>query len=322
MTSQDFPPSSATNVILSPSAFTVLLIFISTGFLSSWFTIHWPDDVESVCSHPAPPPASDLYPVHLGAVDRRAANRTFDQIAEAIAAYESSCEVNAFPSSTSSWRARQSLPSTRRPATHYSAVVKLIAMSATGMEDLARSHFSPTLQRAILGLPMNRAIPFYFETVRDEFGYALNPSGLQYIDTGVGRFLNKEPQLSGSLNSNEEWVGHPNPNRFKVPTLRNVDMRPRPDFVKAYMHNGYLKSLKEDSSLLQYASRIAALRATRSWRESQLLARARIPEDDKQKTTGQSGFERQTGGSIGGVLKNTFRWVPAARGSELFAHLS
>jgi cytochrome c peroxidase len=30
-----------------------------------------------------------------------------------------------------------------------------------------------------------------------------------------------------------------------VPTLRNVDMRPRQDFVKAYMHNGYFKSLKE-----------------------------------------------------------------------------
>jgi len=30
-----------------------------------------------------------------------------------------------------------------------------------------------------------------------------------------------------------------------VSTLRNVDKRPRPDFVKAYMHNGYFKSLKE-----------------------------------------------------------------------------
>jgi len=34
-------------------------------------------------------------------------------------------------------------------------------------------------------------------------------------------------------------------NRFRVPTLRNVDKRPRPDFVKAYGHNGYFKSLKE-----------------------------------------------------------------------------
>jgi cytochrome c peroxidase len=33
--------------------------------------------------------------------------------------------------------------------------------------------------------------------------------------------------------------------KYKTPTLRNVDKRPRIDFVKAYMHNGYLKSLKE-----------------------------------------------------------------------------
>jgi cytochrome c peroxidase len=29
------------------------------------------------------------------------------------------------------------------------------------------------------------------------------------------------------------------------PTLRNVDKRPSPDFVKAYGHNGYFKSLKQ-----------------------------------------------------------------------------
>ena len=32
--------------------------------------------------------------------------------------------------------------------------------------------------------------------------------------------------------------------KFKVPTLRNVDLRPAPDFVKAYGHNGYFKTLK------------------------------------------------------------------------------
>jgi len=30
-----------------------------------------------------------------------------------------------------------------------------------------------------------------------------------------------------------------------VPTLRNVDKRPFPEFVKAYGHNGYFKSLQE-----------------------------------------------------------------------------
>ena len=29
-----------------------------------------------------------------------------------------------------------------------------------------------------------------------------------------------------------------------MPTLRNVDKRPNPDFVKAYGHNGYFTSLK------------------------------------------------------------------------------
>ena len=30
----------------------------------------------------------------------------------------------------------------------------------------------------------------------------------------------------------------------KVPTLRNVDLRPEEDFVKAYAHNGYFKTLE------------------------------------------------------------------------------
>jgi len=33
--------------------------------------------------------------------------------------------------------------------------------------------------------------------------------------------------------------------RFQVPTLRNVDKRPYPEFVKSYGHNGYFRSLKE-----------------------------------------------------------------------------
>ncbi|HTB42830.1 MAG TPA: hypothetical protein VK741_04330, partial [Acetobacteraceae bacterium] len=32
---------------------------------------------------------------------------------------------------------------------------------------------------------------------------------------------------------------------FQVPTLRDVDKRPYPEFVKAYGHNGYFLSLKE-----------------------------------------------------------------------------
>jgi len=63
----------------------------------------------------------------------------------------------------------------------------------------------------------------------------------------VGFFLRKLKSLSGQLNPDSEWIklAPKFDAKFQVPTLRNVDMRPRPDFVKAYMHNGYFKSLKE-----------------------------------------------------------------------------
>jgi cytochrome c peroxidase len=58
---------------------------------------------------------------------------------------------------------------------------------------------------------------------------------------GVGGFL------AGPQNPNREWATMAKSflGKYKTPTLRNVDKRPRADFVKAYMHNGCLKSLKE-----------------------------------------------------------------------------
>jgi len=90
-------------------------------------------------------------------------------------------------------------------------------------------------------LPANPDLPFYKENSPDKFGYTANPDGIQYLDRGVGSFL------SGPLNPNREWaaIAHSFLGKFKTPTLRNVDKRPNAGFVKAYMHNGYLKSLKE-----------------------------------------------------------------------------
>jgi cytochrome c peroxidase len=92
-----------------------------------------------------------------------------------------------------------------------------------------------------LGLPRNPALPFYQENASDQFGYTANPDGLKFLDRGVGGFL-ASPQ-----NPNREWAAMAKSflGKYKTPSLRNVDKRPRVDFVKAYMHNGYLKSLKE-----------------------------------------------------------------------------
>src|SRR6266566_5795608 len=52
--------------------------------------IRWPSDVEQVCARPGPAAASEPFPVHLNAIDRGTANRSFDQFGQAVAAYEAS----------------------------------------------------------------------------------------------------------------------------------------------------------------------------------------------------------------------------------------
>ncbi len=71
--------------------------------------------------------------------------------------------------------------------------------------------------------------------------YAANPLGASFLDAGVGGLL------EGPANPNRGWtpIAKSFIGRYKTPTLRNVDKRPGASFVKAYMHNGYLKSLKE-----------------------------------------------------------------------------
>ena len=67
----------------------------------------------------------------------------------------------------------------------------------------------------------------------------LNPATIadpNWADPGLGGFL----QAYDPTSNWESQVG-----KFKVPTLRNVDLRPNRQFVKAYGHNAYFKSLKE-----------------------------------------------------------------------------
>src|SRR5438093_12550919 len=80
-------------------------------------------------------------------------------------------------------------------------------------------------------------------TVPDPFGFTPNPVGFAFTDLGVGLFLRS---LSGT-NPNADWtpLAPQFDGKMQVSTARNVDMRPCPTFVKAFMHNGYLKSLKE-----------------------------------------------------------------------------
>jgi cytochrome c peroxidase len=80
-----------------------------------------------------------------------------------------------------------------------------------------------------LGIPKNPANPFYVMPP------AWNPDGANWVDYGLGGYL-KSAGFGVEVYGTE--LG-----KVKVPTLRNVDLRPFPEFVKAYGHNGYFKSL-------------------------------------------------------------------------------
>jgi cytochrome c peroxidase len=82
-----------------------------------------------------------------------------------------------------------------------------------------------------IGLPPNPANPFY------RMGPDINPEGAAWKDQGLGGFLKTEPRYARHAAEN---LG-----KFKVPTLRNLALRPSPGFVKAYGHNAVFKSLEE-----------------------------------------------------------------------------
>lgn len=145
--------------------------------------------------------------------------RAFDHMADALAAYEASAEVNRFDSKYDLFLAGE---------------VELTAQEVEGLalfqdEDkgnCAACHpntegpdGSPPLFTDFtydnLGTPKNPANPFYF--LPAEF----NPDGADYVDVGLGAVV-EDP----------EWNGF-----FRVPTLRNVAV------TGPYMHNGVFESL-------------------------------------------------------------------------------
>jgi cytochrome c peroxidase len=151
-------------------------------------------------------------------------------IARAISAYEASTEVNQFSSKYDASLAGQ---------------VALTAQENQGLELFAgkgrcatchphlpaRSGAPPLFTDFTfenLGMPLNRDNPFYADVS--------NSQGHAWRDEGLGGFLGTSAAFSAHAPAQS--------GKHRVPTLRNVDRRPHPTFVKAYGHNGYFKSLE------------------------------------------------------------------------------
>jgi cytochrome c peroxidase len=211
------------------------------------FAVAWPGDVEQVCDRPGPPAPDDLTPVHLNAADRGRISATFDQMAQSIAGYEASAEVTAFTSKFDAVLAGKA-QFTRQEQEGYTlfrgkAQCNSCHRDGGPGEDPLFTDFTASN----IGTPPNPRLPYYIEDRPDSLGYVANPDGRSFTDGGVGSFLTKGHPLSQPSVPDAQWVPRAPQNigRVQVPTLRNVDKRPYPGFVKAYGHNGYFKSLKE-----------------------------------------------------------------------------
>jgi cytochrome c peroxidase len=171
---------------------------------------------------------SDPLPVHLSAVDRGSSNRTFDQFAEAIATFEASTDVNPFTSKYDYALARKA-EFNADEKTGYA----LFCSSATHCNECHRDGgpgeepLFTDFRASNLGVPRNPDLPFYKENTPEQSGYTANPLGAGSVDLGVGGFLRYDLQLSAEQNPNSQWekLAPSFAGKFKVPTLRNVDIQ-------------------------------------------------------------------------------------------------
>src|SRR5258706_1475027 len=210
------------------------------------FAIHWPDDVEQVCDQPGPPHANDPMPVHLTQLDRGRAAATFE-MAQSIAGYEASAEVTTFTSKYDAVLAgkAQFTPQEQQGYDLFRGKAQCNPCHRDGGpgEDPLFTDFTASN----IGTPANPRLPYYGENRPDALGYVANPQGRSFVDGGVGTFLIQGHLLSQPSAVDARWLklAPDNQARVQVPTLRNVDKRPYPAFVKAYGHNGYFTSLKQ-----------------------------------------------------------------------------
>lgn len=178
---------------------------------------------------------------------------TYERIAHSIAAFERSFEVTKFTSKFDDfWRKTQEaeLDITDIDETNMDQfkglgldddeVHGLMLFNTTGLcaechiltsEDGKTPPLFTDFTYDNLGVPKNPDNPFY--TQDKEF----NPDGKDYVDKGLGGFLEGTEKYAQYAKDN---MG-----KQKVPTLRNVDLRPYEGFVKAFTHNGFFKTLKE-----------------------------------------------------------------------------
>ncbi len=177
---------------------------------------------------------------------------TYEQIARSIVAYERSPEVNPFNSKFDGFWRKAKAAGLKVESIDESNWKKYsnLGLDTTELQGMAlfnskglcaNCHVLTSVEGKPplftdftydnLGIPKNPDNPFY------KMPKEWNPDGEKWVDPGLGGFLKGTEKYAKYA---EENLG-----KHKVPTLRNVALSPRSGFVKAFMHNGYFKTLKD-----------------------------------------------------------------------------
>jgi cytochrome c peroxidase len=162
--------------------------------------------------------------------------RAYNAIAQAVAAYEMSAEVNPFSSKYDHFL--------RDPQRYPLNEQERLGLELFEREDKGNCAACHPSQPGLLGEP-----PLFTDFTFDNLGIPKNPEnpwyrmpkpfnadGRAWVDEGLGGYLKTVPRFATLAAANR--------GKHKVPTLRNADLRPPKEFVKAYGHNGYFKSLE------------------------------------------------------------------------------
>lgn len=190
----------------------------------------------AVCEKVAAGPYAFLYPAAFGApLDCSQVEDghlvAYKNFARAIAAFERSEAVSPYTSKYDAVKAGKAFftPQEARGEALFNGKAKcFLCHSGKDFTDFTYDN---------IGSPKNPQNPFYrMDTVYLDSGDPINPEGEEWIDYGLGAILETRSDYAALADAN---MG-----KHKVPTLRNVDLRPGRMFVKAFGHNGYFKSLE------------------------------------------------------------------------------
>jgi cytochrome c peroxidase len=165
----------------------------------------------------------------------------YDRVGRAIAAYEASSEMSPFSSKYDYYLKGlvQLTEQEQQGLTLFNGKGNCASCHAGKAGPKGEPPLFTDFTYANPGIPKNPENPYYQMDRVSIDGKPINPEGANWIDLGLADFLqtSDDPAWRGKV---QESRG-----KHKVPTLRNVDKRPSPDFPKAYMHNGVFKSLED-----------------------------------------------------------------------------